>query len=231
LQILVVDDDPSVRTALRLLLIRDGYVVGEAANGQQALDLLVQGTAFDAIVLDWNMPLMDGLETCRRIRERWVVPVLMVTARSAEADKVRVLDAGADDYISKPFGPRELLARVRALVRRAQMPAAGGDRMTFGDLEVDPARGEVTVRGTRLGLTPTEQRLLIALSLHAGQVTPARDLARALGVVDCSDRDAQEIVKVNVMRLRRKIEDDPKHPTRLLNHRGHGYSLNAAATA
>jgi DNA-binding response OmpR family regulator len=171
------------------------------------------------------MPEMDGLETCRRVRERSMVPVLMVTARSAESDKVRVLDAGADDYITKPFGPRELLARTRALTRRAQMPAVGGDRMILGDLVVEPSRGEVRVGGRDVGLTPTEQRLLISLAMTPGQVRGARDLARDLGLADCSDRDAQEIVKVNVMRVRRKIEEDPKHPRRLLTHRGYGYSL------
>jgi DNA-binding response OmpR family regulator len=225
LRILVVDDDPSVRTALRLLLNRDGYDVSLAANGREALDMLGEGTPFDIVVLDWVMPEMDGLETCKRIRERSMVPVLMVTARSAESDKVRVLDVGADDYITKPFGPRELLARVRALTRRAQMPAVSSDELTVGDVTIDPSRGEVAIEGRRIGLTPTEQRLMLSLAASPGQARSARELARALGLADCSDRDAQEIVKVNVLRLRRKIEDDSKNPRRLVNHRGYGYSL------
>jgi DNA-binding response OmpR family regulator len=231
LRILVVDDDPSVRTALRLLLSRDGYDISLAANGREALAMLgEQGTPFDLVVLDWVMPEMDGLETCKHIRERSMVPVLMVTARSAEADKVRVLDVGADDYITKPFGPRELLARVRALTRRAQMPAVGSDQLAVGDVTVDPSRGEVVIQGRRIALTPTEQRLMLSLAASPGQARSARELARALGLADFTDRDAQEIVKVNVLRLRRKIEDDPKKPRRLVNHRGYGYSLATGAT-
>jgi DNA-binding response OmpR family regulator len=225
-RILVVDDDPSVRTALRLLLARDGYDTTLAGNGREALELLRGGASFDLVILDWVMPEMDGLETCQRIRERSMVPVLMVTARSAEADKVRVLDVGADDYITKPFGPRELLARVRSLVRRAKMPAVGAEQIAVGAVTIDPGRGDVEISGRRIGLTPTEQRLMLALAAAPGQVRPAKDLARALGLADCSEREAQEIVKVNVLRLRRKIEDDPKQPRRLLNHRGYGYSLS-----
>ena len=230
MRILVVDDDPSVRTALRLLLARDGYDISLAANGREALEVLRGAASFDLVILDWVMPEMDGLETCQRIRERSMVPVLMVTARSAEADKVRVLDVGADDYITKPFGPRELLARVRALVRRAHMPAVGADVITVGEVTVDPARGDVEIGGRRIGLTRTEQRLMLALAAAPGEVRPARELARALGLTECSEREAQEIVKVNVLRLRRKIEDDPKHPSRLLNHRGYGYSLSTTAS-
>jgi DNA-binding response OmpR family regulator len=229
-RILVVDDDPSVRTAMRLLLTRDGYETTLAANGREGVEALLGSTPHDLVILDWVMPEMDGLETCQRIRERSMVPVLMVTARSSEADKVRVLDVGADDYITKPFGPRELLARVRALVRRAQMPSVATDSIAVGDLSIDPSRGDVSIDGRRIGLTRTEQRLLLSLAAANGKVLPSRELARALGLSDFTERDAQEIVKVNVLRLRRKIEDDPKHPRRLLNHRGYGYSL-ATATA
>ena len=227
MRILVVDDDPSVQTALRILLARDGYTVATAGNGKLALEMFDEGK-FDLVVLDWMMPEMDGLETCRRLRETTAIPILMLTARSAESDKVRVLDAGADDYVTKPFGPREFLARVRALVRRSEQVGRKVERkIVVGDLAIDPETGLVTVGDRQVQVTPTEMRLLGSLAIQAGQVRSPRDLARDLGVVECSDRDAQEIAKVNVMRLRRKIEEDPGNPRRLVTHRGYGYSLQA----
>jgi DNA-binding response OmpR family regulator len=225
MRILVVDDDPSVQTALRILLARDGYTVATAGNGKLGLEMFGEGK-FDLVVLDWMMPEMDGLETCRRLREGSAVPILMLTARSAESDKVRVLDAGADDYVTKPFGPREFLARVRALVRRSEQIGRKVERkIVVGDLSIDPETGLVTIGERQVQVTPTEMRLLGSLAIQPGQVRSPRDLARDLGVVECSDRDAQEIAKVNVMRLRRKIEDDPSDPKRLVTHRGYGYSL------
>jgi DNA-binding response OmpR family regulator len=226
MRVLVIDDDPSVRNALRVLLARDGYTPVLAENGQAGLDILKADPAFDAIVLDWLMPVMDGLETCRRIRAMSNISILMLTARSAEADKVRVLDAGADDYIVKPFGPRELLARLRALVRRARgAPVPADRRLVIGDLSIDPDKGAVSIAGREVTVTPTEARLLMALATMPGQVRRVRDLARDLGLSDVSDREAQEIVKVNVLRLRRKIEEDPKAPRRIQTHRGFGYLL------
>ena len=225
MRILVVDDDSSVQTALRILLARDGYTVATAGNGKQALEVFADGK-FDLVVLDWMMPEMDGLEACRRLRESSAVPILMLTARSAESDKVRVLDAGADDYVTKPFGPREFLARVRALVRRSEKIGQRVERkIAVGDLVIDPETGLVTVGERQVQVTPTEMRLLGSLAMQPGQVRTPRDLARDLGVVECTDRDAQEIAKVNVMRLRRKIEADPANPKRLVTHRGFGYSL------
>jgi DNA-binding response OmpR family regulator len=228
MRILVVDDDPSVQTALRILLARDGYTVATAGNGKLGLEMFGEGK-FDLVVLDWMMPEMDGLETCRRLRESSAVPILMLTARSAESDKVRVLDAGADDYVTKPFGPREFLARVRALVRRSEQIGRKVERkVVVGDLAIDPETGLVAIGERQVQVTPTEMRLLASLAIQPGQVRSPRDLARDLGVVECSDRDAQEIAKVNVMRLRRKIEDDPGSPKRLITHRGYGYSLQPA---
>jgi DNA-binding response OmpR family regulator len=225
MRILVVDDDPSVQTALRILLARDGYTVATAGNGKLGLEMFGEGK-FDLVVLDWMMPEMDGLETCRRLREGSAVPILMLTARSAESDKVRVLDAGADDYVTKPFGPREFLARVRALVRRSEQIGRKVERkIVVGDISIDPETGLVTIGERQVQVTPTEMRLLGSLAIQPGQVRSPRDLARDLGVVECSDRDAQEIAKVNVMRLRRKIEEDPANPKRLITHRGYGYSL------
>jgi two-component system response regulator MtrA len=224
LRVLVVDDDLAVRTALRLLLARDGYTPVLAENGLAAIEQ-IGSSAFDAVVLDWLMPGLDGLETCRRIRATSAVPILMLTARGAESDKVRVLDAGADDYVVKPFPPRELLARLRALVRRSRAIAPVDRRLVIGDMAIDAEKGEVTMGERVASVTPTEARLLLALASQAGQVRSARDLARDLGLSDVSDRDAQEIVKVNVLRLRRKIEDDPKEPRRVTTHRGFGYML------
>ena len=228
MRVLVVDDDPSVQTALRIMLARDCYTVATAGNGKLALEAFGEGK-FDLVVLDWMMPEMDGLETCRRLREISAIPILMLTARSAESDKVRVLDAGADDYVTKPFGPREFLARVRALARRSEQIGRKVERkIVVGDLAIDPETGLVTVGDRQVQVTPTEMRLLGSLAIQPGQVRSPRDLARDLGVVECSDRDAQEIAKVNVMRLRRKIEDDPADPKRLVTHRGYGYSLQPA---
>ena len=228
MRILVIDDDESIRTTARLLLVREGYSVTTASNGRTGLDA-ISATPFDLVVLDWTMPELNGLETCRELRRVSAVPVLMLTGRSSERDKVIALDVGADDYLTKPFGPREFLARVRALVRRSRQASPEMDERRFvvGDLTIDPRRGEVRIRGERVFVTPTELRLLVALAISPGEARVPRELVRDLGMSEVSDHDAAEILKVNVMRLRRKIEDVPARPRRLVTHRGFGYSLNA----
>ena len=229
MRILVVDDDESIRTTTQLLLIREGYSVTTALNGRAGLAAM-ETTTFDAVVLDWMMPELDGVETCRELRLTSSVPVLMLTGRSSEHDKVRALDVGADDYLTKPFGPREFVARVRALLRRARQTTNEivDRRYVIGDLTIDQKRGEVRIGQAQVFVTPTELRLLVALAETPGNTRLPRDLVRELGMSEVSDHDAAEIVKVNVMRLRRKIERDPAKPLRLMTHRGFGYSLNAA---
>ncbi len=228
MHILVVDDDESIRSIARLLLVREGYTVTVASNGRAGLDA-INATSFDLVVLDWTMPDLDGLGTCRELRRVSIVPVLMLTGRSSERDKVTALEVGADDYLTKPFGPREFIARVRALVRRSRQTSPEMDERRFvvGDLTIDPRKGEVRIREERVLVTPTELRLLAALAVSPGEARMPRELVRDLGMSEVSDHDAAEIVKVNVMRLRRKIEDVPARPRRLLTHRGFGYSLNA----
>lgn len=228
MRILIIDDDESIRTTTQLLLVREGYSVTTALNGRDGL-AAVATTAFDAVILDWMMPELDGVETCRELRLTSSVPVLMLTGRSSEREKVRALNVGADDYLTKPFGPREFIARVQALVRRArQTPPEMDDRQyVVGDLTIDQSRGEVRIGQSQISVTPTELRLLVAFAKVPGEARMPRDLVRDLGMSEISDRDAAEIVKVNVMRLRRKIEQHASRPRRLMTHRGLGYSLNA----
>jgi DNA-binding response OmpR family regulator len=231
MQVLVVDDDPHVRETVRTVLARDGHTAFEASHGAEALAIL-DTTPVEAIVLDWMMPEMDGLETCRSIRARASTPVVMLTSRSAEADKVRLLDAGADDYLTKPFGSRELLARLRAVVRRANREGdAGGGKLRVGDMTIDARAGSVSIGDRVVSLSPTEMRLLTLLAITPDQARPPRDLVRDLGMTGCSEREAQEIVKVNVRRLRHKIEEDPREPRRLVNHWGYGYALRSLPAA
>ena len=221
MRILVIDDDESTRTTPRLLLIREGYSVTTASDGRAGL-AAIAAASFDLVVLDWMMPELDGVETCRELRLVSSVPVLMLTGRSSERDKVRALNVGADDYLTKPFGPREFTARVRSLVRRARQatPELDDRRFIVGDLTIDPRRSEVRIRQSQVFVTPTEMRLLVALAMTPGEARAPRELVRDLGMSDISDHDAAEIVKVNVLRLRRKIEDDPAQPRRLLTRRG-----------
>jgi DNA-binding response OmpR family regulator len=229
--VLVVDDDPDVRESVRAALAREGHTALVAGDGQEALALLEQ-ISVEAVVLDWMMPGMDGLETCRTIRSRQTTPILMLTALGGEADKVRVLDAGADDYLTKPFGSRELMARLRAIVRRSARAGGAPDgRIVVGDMTIDARAGVVQIGERTVSLSPTELRLLLALAISPDQVRRPRELARDLGAEGSSARAAQELVKANVKRLRRKIEDDPRRPRRLITRWGYGYALSSAATA
>lgn len=205
-RVLIIEDDPVVVETLTTYLQHAGYDVSASANGADGLRL-AQAPAVALVILDWMVPGMTGPEVCRRLRAVSSVPVLMLTARTAEDDRVRGLDTGADDYVAKPFSPREVVARVQALLRRSPT-APGGVRATrpattVGDLEVDHFRREVRVGGALVALTPTEFRLLDALASHPGRAF-GRDelLARAFGPdYDGLDRT----VDVHVTNLRRKI--------------------------
>jgi DNA-binding response OmpR family regulator len=220
-RILVVDDDADVRGLVRELLERAGATVREAADGREALRLLYDVRP-DVIVLDVTMPELDGWQTLERIRDLTAVPVLMLTARDTEMEKVRGLLAGADDYVTKPFGRQELLARVGVLLRRsAATPAWGPDRETYADgrVSVDVARAEVRVADRELQLTPLEFRMLVTFLRNQGQVLSRDQLLEHVW----GGADAVHVgqVKVMVSNLRRKLEGDGVAPIETV--RGFGY--------
>jgi two-component system, OmpR family, KDP operon response regulator KdpE len=225
--ILVVDDEPRYVRWITVNLQGSGYRVLTAGDGQAALDMTARERP-DLLLLDIGLPVLDGLDVCRRIREFSIVPIIMLTARAADADKVAGLDAGADDYLAKPFGPEELLARVRAALRRARYAEApdGNPLVRHEELTIDFARCEVRRDDRVVTLTPTEYRLLAQLARHAGRVQmPAELLAAVWGP---EYRDETQHVRLYVSRLRRKIEADPDHPKHLLTKTGIGYLFAGA---
>jgi DNA-binding response OmpR family regulator len=220
-RILLVDDEESIQTLLTYPLRRDGYEVVVARDGREGLDQFAAGR-FDLVVLDVMMPRIDGIEVCRRLRARSQVPIIMLTARDDEVDKVLGLEIGADDYITKPFSVREFRSRVKAALRRNRM---SGDEpegpVRAGDLSVDPARRQVTVRGERVQLTYVEFELLAALARSPGHVFDRRTLLERIWG-DSTYRDPRTI-DVHIRHLREKIEAEPKEPEYLLTVRGVGY--------
>jgi DNA-binding response OmpR family regulator len=223
-RVLVVDDDPKTVASVRLYLEHAGFEVAAAADGRAALARARAAPAPDLIVLDLMLPGLDGLEVCRRLREESPVPIIMLTARSTEEDRLQGLELGADDYVVKPFSPRELAARVRTVLRR--VPGSGeGPPLVVGSLTVDPARREVTVAGRSVALTPREFRLLEVMARAPGRAfTRAELVERAFG----ADSEALDrTVDVHVVNLRRKLEPDPANPTRIETVFGVGYRLKA----
>jgi DNA-binding response OmpR family regulator len=222
-KILVVEDDPKIRASIRLYLEHGGYDVVEAASGPAALKT-ARASAPDLLVLDLMIPGLDGLAVCRALRRESATPILMLTARAGLEDKLTGLDAGADDYLTKPFSPRELVARVRAVLRRSAGEVAGGPaEARSGSLVVSFERREVTVRGSRVALTPAEFNLLAILIRSPGRVFTRAQLAeRAFGGrYEAMDRT----VDAHVMNLRRKIEPDRERPSLILTVFGVGYRL------
>ena len=226
-RILVVDDEPNLADTVAYNLRRDGHDVETAGDGGAALDA-VRTRPPDAIVLDLMLPGIDGLEVCRRVRRTSAVPILMLTARGTEMDRVVGLEVGADDYLAKPFSMRELLARVRALLRRRQLireelerqEAGGRHVLVAGDLEIDTAGHTVTLRGEPIILTPKEFALLETLVRHRGQVMPLGQLLEL--VWGYSDVDTRTVA-VHIRTLRTKIEANPSHPVHVETVRGVGY--------
>jgi two-component system, OmpR family, KDP operon response regulator KdpE len=221
-RVLIVDDEASIRHALRATLHPMGFEVEEASNGEAALGLVHDGR-FDVVLLDINMPGMGGIRACQEMRR--LVPglgIVMVTVRESEDDKVQALDAGADDYVTKPFGVRELGARIRAAIRRSRAPRVGPDAVIqIGDIELDPARRLVRKASASVHLTPKEFDLLHYLMSHAGlPITHARLLHAVWGPEYGGEL---EYLRTFVRQLRKKLEDDPAQPVYLLTDSHIGY--------
>ena len=221
--ILLVDDEESIQTLLTYPLERDGYRVVQARDGDEALQQFVDDS-FDLVVLDIMLPRLDGLEVCKRIRAQSNVPIIMLTARGEELDKVLGLELGADDYITKPFSIREFRSRVRALLRRASTLHTSGEReevLERGELTIDLPRRTATVRGQTVQLTFIEFEMLVVLAASPGVVFSRRELLERLR--GGADYREPRTIDVHVRHLREKIERDPSEPELILTVRGAGY--------
>ncbi len=225
-----MDDDASVRRALHITLQTLGFSTSEAPGGEEAL-LLARSTPYDVVLLDINLPGLDGLETCRQLRRLLPrIAILMLTVRDSEDDKVQALDAGADDYVTKPFHIRELTARVRAAVRRAQAVEDNTNAVIrIGDIELDPARREVRKAGNFIRLTPKEFDLLHYLMAHAGLPITHGRLLNAIWGPEYGDE--VEYLRTFIRQLRKKIEDDPGNPKYLLTDVQIGYRFRESDLA
>ena len=221
-RVLVVDDEPQIRRALRVSLTGHGYQVEVAEDGDEAL-VAIASRIPDAVVLDLVMPGTDGFEVLRQTRAWSQVPIIVLSARGQERDKVEALDLGADDYLTKPFGMEELLARLRAVLRRAIAPAQ--PCLTFGDIMIDLTRRVVTRDGAEVHLTPTEYDLLSVLASNVGKVLTHRQLLERVWGSYAADNLQQLRVYINY--LRRKLEVDPARPHWLITEPGIGYRLRS----
>ena len=221
-RILSVEDDERIRTAVKLALEDEGWTVDEATDGEGAIAAFGRAPA-DVVLIDIMLPGIDGFEVCRQIRRQSDVPIIMVTARADTHDVVAGLEAGADDYLTKPFVPKELSARIRALLRRSRSADPGVSRLKYGDLEIIPQEGVVTLAGEQLHLTKTEFRLLVELATNQGRVFSREALLeRVWGHGYFGDG---RLVDVHIRRLRTKVEADPANPRHVVTVRGLGYKL------
>lgn len=220
--VLIIDDDPQIRRAMRATLTTRYYQVSDARTGQEGLEML-RSSSYDLVLLDINMPGMSGLETCRLIRSGSEIAIIMLTVSNAEKDKVEALDAGADDYITKPFSVPELLARIRATLRRLPQPPGHADLqpMLAKGVEIDLPSREVTVRGHTSRLTAKEFDLLSYLLARPNKTIAHRELLQAVWGPDYGDE--LEYLRVFVNRLRKKIEPDPSNPQFLITDAWAGY--------
>jgi len=220
--ILVVDDEPRIIEAVSMNLELEGYQVSAARNGYEALQKLTEDLP-DLIILDVMMPEIDGFETLRKIREVSTVPVIMLTVKGEEIDKVKGLDLGADDYVTKPFSPKELVSRVKAVLRRVEMPtpAPKTEIRVDDSLSIDFSHRKVMVKGKEVHLRPTEYRLLYHLVSNAGHVLTHETLLRRVWGYEYRDED--HYLWLYITYLRQKLEEDPKHPKYILGERGIGY--------
>lgn len=229
-KVLVVDDEPHIVELVKYNLTQAGYAVTSAYDGSDAVSK-VKAERPDLIILDIMLPYVDGLEVCRQIRRESAVPIIMLTAKGGELERVVGLEIGADDYVTKPFSPRELVARVRAVLRRtaAEPSATGADPLRGGGLALDPATHEVTLNGRPVELTTKEFDLLRLLLGHPNRVFTRDFLLEHIWGYDYYG--STRTVDMHISRLREKIEDDPAAPTYIVTVRGVGYKFKAAAPA
>lgn len=222
--ILIVDDEPRYLRLMEANLVTEGYHVLKATNGQEAVEIVAEKHP-DLVFLDIMMPVLDGFGACERIREFSNVPIIIVTARGSESDRVRGLDLGADDYIVKPFSATELLARARAVLRRAQASGSSFQQAIFhhGNLRIDFARAEVFKDDKIVFLSATEYRLLLQFAHNVGAVLTSEQLLT--DVWGPEYRDDKEILWVSISRLRQKLEADPKNPVHIVTRSGLGYTM------
>jgi two-component system, OmpR family, KDP operon response regulator KdpE len=223
-RILVVDDQPQIRRVLRTALVANSYEVDDARDGEEALNKVYE-EQYDVILLDNNLPGIHGMEVCRTVRAFSDAGIIMLTVRSSELDKVRALDSGANDYVTKPFSTPELLARIRALVRR-NGPERGVERLRLSDVEVDFGARQVAVRGERVHLTPKEFKFLQYLANRPNKIVSHRELLRAVWGPEYGEE--LEHVRTLVKQLRKKIEAQPSRPQYLLTHAWVGYELRVS---
>jgi DNA-binding response OmpR family regulator len=229
-RVLVADDDPGIRDVVAYALRHEGFETETVVNGSEALDA-ARASSYDLLILDLMMPAMSGIEVCRRLRAESHIPILMLTAKDAELDRVLGLEIGADDYVTKPFSVPELVSRVRAILRRRELDreeAAEPVREAAG-VRIDFGRHAVTVDGRPVQLTPSEFKLAALLVQHPDQVLTRRQIMEYLW--DSPYVGDQHACEVHVSNLRRKVEDDPAHPKRILTVRGIGYKLTASSRA
>lgn len=224
IKILVVDDEPLYLRLLKVNLESEGYEIETANNGEEALERLVQATP-NLIIMDIMMPKMDGITACERIRQFSNVPIILLTARTEEQDKVKGLNIGADDYVSKPFSATELVARVRAILRRTQDRPESRDVKIFvhGNLKIDIAKAEVWNEDHQIYLSATEYKLLLHFVHQYGKVLTAEELL--IATWGPSYKDEKEILWVSIARLRQKLEDDPHTPVHIVTRTGLGYQM------
>ena len=224
IRVLTVEDDERIRASVKLALEDEGWIVDEAPTGEDAIAIF-QSTPADVVLIDIMLPGIDGFELCRTLRKMSDVPIVMVTARIDTHDVVAGLEAGADDYLTKPFAPKELSARIRALLRRVRPSAPGHSKLVFGNLEIIPDEGKVTLSGKDVPLTKTEFRLLCELA-HDPNGVFSREvlLDKVWGHGYFGDG---RLVDVHIRRLRMKVEVDPAEPTHVVTVRGLGYRLQS----
>ena len=223
-RILTVEDDERIRAAVKLALEDEGWIVDEAGSGEEAVDLFQKCTP-DVVLIDIMLPGIDGFELCRTLRRTSDVPIVMVTARADTHDVVAGLEAGADDYLTKPFAPKELSARIRALLRRLRVVGPSHQRLVFGDLVIIPDEGKVLLAGVELHLTKTEFRLLCELGQNPGRVFSREALLDKVWGYDYFGDG--RLVDVHIRRLRTKVESDAANPRHVVTVRGLGYRLQS----
>jgi two-component system, OmpR family, response regulator RegX3 len=224
-RVLIVDDEPALRDAMSYALRAEGFDVELAEDGEKGLQAALDGHN-DVVVLDLMLPGMPGMEVCRRIRAESPIPIIMLTAKGAEVDRVLGLEIGADDYVTKPFSMAELIGRIRATLRRRELDRSGASqKLRVGSLELDPLRHEARVEGEPRRLTPSEFKLLLLLAEQPERVFSRREIMQHLW--DSDYVGDQRACDIHISNLRQKLERDPSHPERIVTVRGVGYKLAA----